>query len=90
MHVVRADALDARDVRPAAGRGAPRRGTPATRCRLRSGVVASALVGASSVEQLDDNLAALDNLDFSADELAEIDRFAVDGGVNLWAPSSNA
>ncbi len=57
---------------------------------LRNPVVASALVGASSVEQLDDNLAALDNLAFSADELAEIDRFAVDGGVNLWAPSSNA
>jgi L-glyceraldehyde 3-phosphate reductase len=42
------------------------------------------------VRQLDDNLTALDNLAFSADELAEIDRFAVDGGVNLWAPSSNA
>ena len=57
---------------------------------LRDPVVASALVGASSVAQLDDNLSALENLAFSADELAEIDRFAVEGGVNLWAPSSNA
>jgi len=57
---------------------------------LRNPVVASALVGASSVDQLDDNLAALDNLAFSAEELDGIDRFAVDGGVNLWAPSSNA
>ncbi|HEY5473059.1 MAG TPA: L-glyceraldehyde 3-phosphate reductase [Candidatus Limnocylindrales bacterium] len=57
---------------------------------LRDTRVASALVGASSVEQLDDNLAALDQLGFTPDELAEIDRFAVDGGVNLWAGSSNA
>ena len=57
---------------------------------LRDPRVASALVGASSVAQLDDNLKALDNLDFSPAELAEIDRFAVEGGVNLWATSSNA
>jgi L-glyceraldehyde 3-phosphate reductase len=57
---------------------------------LRDPRVASALVGASSVEQLDDNLAALDHLAFEPAELAEIDRFAVEGGVNLWAPSSNA
>jgi L-glyceraldehyde 3-phosphate reductase len=57
---------------------------------LRDPRVASALVGASSVAQLDDNLAALDNLAFTAAELAEIDRFAVEGGVNLWAQSSNA
>jgi L-glyceraldehyde 3-phosphate reductase len=57
---------------------------------LRDPRVASALVGASSVEQLEDNLAALENLAFTPDELAEIDRFAVDGGVNLWAPSSTA
>jgi len=52
--------------------------------------VASAVVGASSVAQLDDNLAALDHLAFTPAELAEIDRFAVEGGVNLWAESSNA
>jgi L-glyceraldehyde 3-phosphate reductase len=57
---------------------------------LRDPLVASALVGASSVAQLDDNLKALDNLAFSPAELAEIDRFAVEGGVNLWATSNNA
>ena len=57
---------------------------------LRDPRVASALVGASSVAQLDDNLKALDNLAFSPAELAEIDRFAVEGGVNLWATSSRA
>ncbi|HEY8868342.1 MAG TPA: L-glyceraldehyde 3-phosphate reductase [Candidatus Limnocylindrales bacterium] len=57
---------------------------------LRDPRVASAVVGASSVAQLDDNLAALDHLAFTPAELAEIDRFAVEGGVNLWAESSNA
>ena len=57
---------------------------------IRDPRVASALVGASSVEQLDDSLGALENLAFEPAELAEIDRFAVDGGVNLWATSSNA
>ena len=57
---------------------------------IRDPRVASALVGASSVEQLEDSLGALENLTFDAAELAEIDRFAVDGGVNLWATSSNA
>jgi len=57
---------------------------------LRDVRVASALIGASSVAQLDDNLAALEHLDFAPAELAEIDRFAVEGGVNLWAESSNA
>ena len=57
---------------------------------VRDPRVASALVGASSVAQLDDNLAALEHVDFEVAELAEIDRFAVDGDVNLWAPSSNA
>src|ERR1039457_5134734 len=57
---------------------------------LRDQRVSSALVGASSVSQLEQNVAALTNLDFSAEELAEIERHAVDGGINLWAPSSNA
>ena len=48
---------------------------------LRDPRVASALIGASSVEQLDDDLGALDRLGFTPDELAEIDRFAVEGGV---------
>jgi L-glyceraldehyde 3-phosphate reductase len=50
--------------------------------------VTSALIGASSVAQLEDSLAALDRLDFGTEELAEIDRFATDSGINLWAESS--
>jgi L-glyceraldehyde 3-phosphate reductase len=57
---------------------------------VRDPRVASALVGASSVAQLDDNLAALEHLGFEPAELAEIDRFALEGDVDLWAPSSNA
>jgi L-glyceraldehyde 3-phosphate reductase len=56
---------------------------------LRDARVTSALIGASSVRQLDENLAALDNLDFSDDELAQIDRHAVDAGINIWAQSSS-
>ena len=55
---------------------------------LRKPVVTSALVGASSVAQLEQNVAALDKLEFSPDELAEIDRYATEGGINLWAASS--
>ena len=47
--------------------------------------ITSTLVGVSSLEQLDDNLAALDRLDLSDDELAEIDRYATESGINLWA-----
>ena len=57
---------------------------------IRDPVVASAVIGASSVAQLDDNLAALDHLAFAPEELAEIDRFAMEGGVNLWAQSTTA
>jgi len=52
---------------------------------LRDPRMTSTLVGASSVEQLEANLRALDRLDFSDEELAEIDRYAVESGVNLWA-----
>jgi L-glyceraldehyde 3-phosphate reductase len=55
---------------------------------LRDPRVTSAVIGASSVEQLDTNLDALDFAALSADELAEIDRHAVDSGVNLWARSA--
>ena len=55
---------------------------------LRDPRVTSTLVGASSVVQLEQNLAALDKLDFSAEELAEIDEHASDSGINLWAESS--
>ena len=56
---------------------------------LRDERVTSALLGASSVQQLEQNVAALQKLDFDADELAEIDRYAQDGGINLWATSSS-
>jgi L-glyceraldehyde 3-phosphate reductase len=52
--------------------------------------VTSALIGASSVEQLDENLAALDNPEFTDDELEAIDRHAVEVGINLWEESSSA
>jgi L-glyceraldehyde 3-phosphate reductase len=57
---------------------------------LRDPRVTSALIGASSVEQLEQNVAAVENVGFSDDELAEIDRHAVDSGINLWAESSEA
>jgi L-glyceraldehyde 3-phosphate reductase len=57
---------------------------------LRDPRVTSTLVGASSVAQLEDNVRALQRLGFDADELAEIDRHAVDGGIDLWAASRNA
>ncbi len=57
---------------------------------LRDERVTTVLIGASSVRQLEQNVAALDRLDFTADELAEIDRHAVDSGINLWAASSQA
>jgi L-glyceraldehyde 3-phosphate reductase len=56
---------------------------------LRDPRVTSALIGASSVEQLEANVAALDNLALSADELAEIDRWATESELNLWARQSN-
>ena len=55
---------------------------------LRDARVTSALVGASSVAQLEENLAATSRLDFEPDELGEIDRYATEAGVNLWARSS--
>ena len=57
---------------------------------LRDPRVSSALIGASSVTQLEQNVAALANPDFTAEELAEIDRHALDSGINIWAPSSSA
>jgi L-glyceraldehyde 3-phosphate reductase len=55
---------------------------------LRDARVTSALIGASSVEQLEANVAALDNLHFTPDELEEIDRYATEADINLWARSS--
>jgi L-glyceraldehyde 3-phosphate reductase len=52
---------------------------------LRDGRMTSTLIGASSVEQLEDNVAAVKRLDFSPEELAGIDQYAVESGVDLWA-----
>src|SRR5579862_386762 len=56
---------------------------------LRDQRVTSVLIGASSVAQLEENLAAASNTTFSDDELAAIDRDAVEAGINIWAASSN-
>jgi L-glyceraldehyde 3-phosphate reductase len=56
---------------------------------LRDPRMTSALVGASSAEQLEQNVLALGRLDFSDEELAEIDRFATESDINLWAQSSD-
>jgi L-glyceraldehyde 3-phosphate reductase len=55
---------------------------------LRDPRVTSALLGASSVAQLEQNVAALNKLDFDPDELEEIERYAVDSGINIWQASS--
>jgi L-glyceraldehyde 3-phosphate reductase len=57
---------------------------------LRDPRITSTLIGASSVAQLEDNVGALGRLDFSDDELAEIDRYAVEAGINIWERSSSA
>ncbi len=57
---------------------------------LRDSRMTSTLVGASSVEQLEANVAALDAPAFSEDELEEIDRYATESDINLWARSSTA
>jgi L-glyceraldehyde 3-phosphate reductase len=55
---------------------------------VRDPRVTSALIGASSVQQLEDSLGALDKLELSGEELEEIDRYASDSDINLWARSS--
>jgi L-glyceraldehyde 3-phosphate reductase len=55
---------------------------------LREERVTSALIGASSVEQLEANVVALDGLSFSDDELAEIDRYATESDINIWLPAT--
>jgi L-glyceraldehyde 3-phosphate reductase len=57
---------------------------------LRDPRVTSALAGARTVAQLEDTLGALRGLDFSDDELAEIDGHAVEAGINIWQESSDA
>jgi L-glyceraldehyde 3-phosphate reductase len=55
---------------------------------LRDTRMTSTLVGASSIEQLEQNLGALQKPDFTAVELEEIDRYGTDSGINIWAASS--
>jgi L-glyceraldehyde 3-phosphate reductase len=57
---------------------------------LRDPRVTSVLIGASSVAQLEENLAALTGPGFTPGELAAIDEHAVDSGINLWAASSTS
>src|SRR5205823_2594280 len=85
-------AVRRRPVLPARGDGRGR-GEPLARMALawtlRDPRVTSTLAGASSVAQLEANVAALQRLEFSPDELAEIDRYATESGINLWAASSS-
>jgi L-glyceraldehyde 3-phosphate reductase len=55
---------------------------------LRDPRVTSALIGARTVTQLEDSLSALQRLEFTPEELAEIDRYATEGGIDLWSVSS--
>jgi L-glyceraldehyde 3-phosphate reductase len=55
---------------------------------LRGGRVTSVLIGASRPEQVTENVGALKNLEFSKEELAEIDQHATEGGINLWEKPS--
>jgi L-glyceraldehyde 3-phosphate reductase len=55
---------------------------------LRDRRVTSVLVGASSVAQLEENLSAAAQPGFSQSELAAIDQYAVEGGIDIWASSS--
>ena len=57
---------------------------PYGRVQPQSTGTTAALVGATSVRQLEDTLAAINNLQFTADELAAIDEFAVESDINLW------
>jgi L-glyceraldehyde 3-phosphate reductase len=56
---------------------------------LRDQRVTSALIGASSVAQLEENLAAADKITFTPGEIAAIDKDAVDAGINIWSASSS-
>ena len=57
---------------------------------LRNNRVTTALIGASSTSQLENSYSALNNLQFNDEELKEIDVFAQDAGINIWALSSNS
>ena len=56
---------------------------------INNKAITSALIGVRNVKQLRDNIAALNNLKFSKEEIKKIDQKAKEGGINLWAPSSS-
>jgi L-glyceraldehyde 3-phosphate reductase len=56
---------------------------------LRDPRMTSLVIGASSVRQLEDNIAALERAELSAEDLADIDRYALDSGIDLWTASSS-
>jgi L-glyceraldehyde 3-phosphate reductase len=56
---------------------------------MRRKEITSVLIGASSPEQIKENVETLNNLEFSDEELKRIDSFAKEGNINLWAESSN-
>ena len=56
---------------------------------LRHSTMTSALIGTRTVKQLDECLDSLNNLDFKKTELKQIDKYAKEEKINLWAPSSN-
>jgi L-glyceraldehyde 3-phosphate reductase len=57
---------------------------------LRDPRVTSSLIGASSVAQLENSLGALENIDFDDEELAAIEQYAVDAGMDLWEEPATA
>ena len=57
---------------------------------LHKSQVTSVLIGSSSVQQIEENVGALKNLDFYPEELKEIDKYALEGDINLWSTSSDA
>ena len=79
-----------RALREIAGRRGQTLAQMALAWTLRDPRMTSALIGASSVAQLEDNIVSLERLDFTDEELAEIDRYATESDINLWAESSEA
>lgn len=82
--------LNIRKLNGIAGRRGQSLAQMALAWNLNKPQVTSVLIGASSVQQIEENVDALKNLDFSETELKEIDQYALEGDINLWATSSDA
>ena len=95
-HLANAEMLNEDNLRPIRGLGeiATSRGQSlaqmALAWALRDERVTSVLIGASSVDQLEQNIGALERLEFEDAELAEIDTFAVESDINIWSSSSQS